>query len=614
MPPSNAVASIQLVANHSMLATGLRAAAGIVQSFAATTRSALTSMALAPGKALAGLGKSMLTLGSFSVASRGLDMMVDAGKGVFDFERKLTRFGIATRTGAAGLDDVRKAARATSAATGIDASVVLDSARAYVDLAGAQNNSIEKMNILARAGQASEAEGKDLAGMMYQLTRSMKVADNQMEDTMGGLINQAKDGAIEAKQMAAEFSGMMPIFARFGVTGREGAIQLGAMYQVTRDGFDSAAQAATGMIRLMAGFQRHASRFKSWGVEVFKPGSKNELRSMADIMKQVHDNPLSKDIEALIKAFGRSEAWRTFELLNEAPDRLKALEEAGRTNGVIMQDLATFTESASGRMDVAFEKMKNGFAEALTPERIEQIVQGIGSIANSIGPLMAAVSGVASAFGKFVHTVARAKGWIQGDSKYKPTDREQGLLTGLENEESGRKTYWTPQERAEAKRIRQKKADYDKAMGSIMDLEDDFGPTDASVKQAIRLGHSWAGQGPKMAGDSASIAYLKGRDKEISTTRYKRLEGEVNAEEEKAMTPYARTQKGYARAEAEDRAKDAAQAAYLNEHVKPIIDAAIHKLGDAIGRAVSGRPPPPVHVDGNPIAKANGNATNRRRH
>ena len=46
---------------------------------------------------------------------------------------------------------------------------------------------------------------------------------------------------------------------------------------------------------------------------------------MADIMKQVHDNPLAKDIEALIKAFGRSEAWRTFELLNESPARLKEL-------------------------------------------------------------------------------------------------------------------------------------------------------------------------------------------------------------------------------------------------------------------------------------------------
>ena len=585
------VAAIELVADHSKLASGLRAAGAMVEGFAKSTRSALTTMALAPGKALANIGKSMLTLGSFSIASRGLDMMVDAGKGVFDFERKLTRFGIATRLSGASLAEVRKEARATSVATGIDASVVLDSARAYVDLAGAQNNSIEKMKILARAGQASEAEGKDLAGMMYQLTRSMKVADGQMEDTMGGLINQAKDGAIEAKQMAAEFAGMMPIFARFGVTGREGAIQLGAMYQVTRDGFDSAAQAATGMIRLMAGFQRHASRFKSWGIEVFKPGSKNELRSMADIMKQVHDNPLSKDIEALIKAFGRSEAWRTFELLNESPDRLRQLEEAGRANGVIAKDLATFTESAAGRMDVAFEKMKNGFAEVLTPERIDQIVAGIQSITESMPALMQAISGVASAFGKFAHTVARAKNWMQGDSKLELSGDEKGLVRRMEAQEADGLHRLNDQEMQRARDIRKRKKEYDDAIGSIMDLEDDFGPTDASVKQAIRLGHSWYGSGPKMPGDNASISYLKAREKEISPARYKRLEGEVTAEDNKAK-----------------------QDLYMKEHVKPIVDAAVTKLGDMLTRVVHDKPiKTTVAVDGNPVAKASGNATDRRR-
>jgi len=588
---SDNVAAIELVADHSKLASGLRAAGGIVESFAKSTRGALTAMALAPGKALANIGKSMLTLGSFSVASRGLDIMVDAGKGVFDFERKLTRFGIATRTSGAGLAEWRKEARATSIATGQDANVVLDSARAYVDLAGAQNSSIEKMRILSRAGAASEAEGKDLAGMMYQLTRSMKVTDDQMEDTMGGLINQAKDGAIEAKQMAAEFAGMMPIFARFGVTGREGAIQLGAMYQVTRDGFDSAAQAATGMIRLMAGFQRHASRFKNWGIEVFKPGSKKELRSMADIMEQVKKNPLSKDIEALIKAFGRSEAWRTFELLNESPDRLRQLEEAGRANGVIAKDLATFTESAAGRMDVAFEKMKNGFAEVLTPERIDQIVAGIQSITESMPALMQAISGVASAFGKFVHAVARAKNWMQGDSKLELSGDEQSLVRRMEAQEADGLHRLNDQEMQRARDIRKRKKEYDDAIGSIMDLEDDFGPTDASVKQAIRLGHSWYGSGPKMPGDTAAISYLKAREKEISTARYKRIEGEVTAEENKAK-----------------------QDLYMKEHVKPIVDQAVTKLGDMLSRVVHNKPiKTTVAVDGNPVAKASGNATDRRR-
>lgn len=588
------VATIELAADHSRLAAGLRSAAGVVKNWAKEAGGVLANMTLAPGKALGNIGRAGLVLGQFGIASRGVDAMVDMTKGVFDLERKLTRFGIATRTTKVGLDEYRKAARETSVATGVDASVVLDSARAYVDLAGAQNSSIEKMKLLARAGQASEAEGKDLAGMMYQLTRSMKVADGQMEDTMGGLINQAKDGAIEAKQMAAEFAGMMPIFARFGVTGREGAIQLGAMYQVTRDGFDSAAQAATGMIRLMAGFQRHASRFKAWGIEVFKPGSKNELRSMADIMAQVHKNPLAKNIEALIKAFGRSEAWRTFELLNEAPDRLKALEEAGRANGVIAQDAATMAESAAGRMDIAFERMKNGFAEALTPERVDQIVSGIGSMANAMGPLMKAVGAVAAGFGGFMHMVARAKNKLQGDSKLELTGDEAGLVRRLEAQKADGLKRLSDEDMARAQKIQQRKKGYDSAIGSIMDLEDDFGPTDASIKKAIQGAHRYVG-GPNMPtseADASAIAYLKARESEISTQRYKRLEGEVNAE---------------------DRARMNVLGFNPNEKIEMKLAAeSTAKLIAGIAAAITGRPNV-LQVDGNPVAKAGGNATDRRR-
>lgn len=584
---TNAVASISLTADHSRLAAGLRAASGLVHSWASSTRNAMAGLSLAPGRALGNIGKSMLTLGSFSIASRGLDMLVDAGKSVIDFERKLTRFGIATRIGKEGLNEYRKAARATSVETGIDAGVVLDSARAYTDLAGAQNTSIDKMRILARAGQASDAEGKDLAGMMYQLTRSMKVADGQMEDTMGGLINQAKDGAIEAKQMAAEFAGMMPIFARFGVTGREGAVQLGAMYQVTRDGFDSAAQAATGMIRLMAGFQRHASRFEKFGVNVFKPGSKKDLRDLSDIMEQVKKSPLSKDIEALIKAFGRSEAWRTFELLAEAPARLKELEESGRRNGVIQEDLATQVESVGGRLDIAGAKMKQAFADVLTPERIDQVVSGIQSIAEALPAVMSAVSGIASGFGSFVHMVTRLKNTLQGDSKYEPeTAREANAVLYYT---TNRKHRLSPEDVKLAEASLLKKKNYDQAIDEIMGLENDFGATDASIKKAIQFAHSWRGTGPSMPGDSASIAYLKGRDKEISPTRYRRLDAEVTAEENKLK-----------------------QKQYVDEHVKPIVDAVGKQLGDAISRAIHTKPTT-LTMDGNPVAKVSGNATDHRR-
>lgn len=590
---TNAVASIQLVANTSQLASGLRTANSLVNSWAKSTRGAMASMTLAPGRALGGIGRASIALSQFGIASRGVDAMVGMTTGVFDLEEALTRFKIATRQSSEQIAELRKQVRATSVDTGVDANVVLASARAYVDLAGAQNSSIEKMKILARTGQATGAEGKDLAGMMYQLTRSMKITDEQMENTMGGLVNQAKDGAIEAKQMAAEFSGMMPIFARFGIIGREGAIQLGAMYQVTRDGFDSAAQAQTGMIRLMAGFQRHASRFRQWGVQVFKPGSKKDLRDLSDIMAQVKKSPLSKNIEGLIKAFGRSEAWRTFELLAESPQRLKELEQAGRVNGVIAKDLAEFTESAAGRMDVAFAKMKNSFADILTPERVDQIVSGIGSIANSIGPLMTAVGGVAGAFGEFIHQVAKAKNFFQGDSKYQPTGAEERALNALEVAEM-RNIPLSAEQRAEGERVRARKRAYDEKIAQIMDLEDDFGATDASIKKAIEMGRRYVG-GPNSRsapGDEAAIAYLNERQKSISSSRYKRLESQIAEEERAKMAVF-----GF-----DPKAK--AEMVIAEESAK--------KLIAGIAAAITGRPNV-LKVDGNPVAKASGNATDRRR-
>jgi len=418
---SNNVAEVRIVANPSQLPSGLQRAAGFLANFAKNAKNALSGIGMAPQENKKRNWMAVAAgavVGSYAV--RGIDMLVDQGKKVFDFNDKLVRFGIAAKQTPAQLNEIARAARETAAATGIDASVVLDSARAYVDLAGAQNTSIEKMKILARTGQASEATGADLAGMMYQLTRSMKIADDQMEDTMGGLINQAKEGAIEAKQMAAEFSGMMPIFARFGVTGREGATQLGAMYQVTRDGFDSASQAATGMIRLMAGLQRHASRFEAHGIHVFKKGSKKELRELSDIMDQIKKSPLNKDIEALIKSFGRSEAWRTFELIAEAPTRLASLEAAGRANGVVVKDLATYTESAAGRMAIAMEKMKNAIAEAFTPERIEKFVAAFEGITDKIGPLVEGVGKLGDALGALYGTGQAIRGVFQHNVNNNP--------------------------------------------------------------------------------------------------------------------------------------------------------------------------------------------------
>jgi TP901 family phage tail tape measure protein len=610
--PSNNVAEIVLTASYTALAAALAAAGNLVKSFASGAQASIQKMSLAPQNPNKGSSWLPHAVGQVAgnLAMRGIDKLVDEGKAVFDFERKLQRFGIAAKWTDTQLEGLRKATRETSVATGQDATEVLNAARAYADLAGASAASTDKMRVLARVGQASEASGADLAGMMYQLTRSMKVADDQMEDTMGGLINQAKEGAIEAKQMAAEFSGMMPIFARFGVVGREGAVQLGAMYQVTRDGFDSASQAATGMIRLMAGFQRHASRFAEGGVQVFKPGSKKELRDLSDIMEQVKRSPLNKDIEALIKAFGRSEAWRTFELLAEAPERLKELEQAGRANGVVQQDLQRYLASTSGQMDLAMQKVKNAFAEALTPDRIAQIVSGITQMADAIGPLMRSVSFVADGFERFLGLVQHTKRSLAGDNaKIIPNEKQANDLWRLRAENEGRRNItWEPGEKEKALKFKREMDEHNRQVDKIRALEDGFGPTDASIKEAIRLRHLNEGPGYGAPGDFAGTKYLEGEGVDVNSPRFKRLEQQVTDQEKKikeGMSPF-----GFDPTEKFKAKRDAAQQA-VNESVK-----LLSGLGQQIGRHVAaavGVKDTVVHIDGNPVAKAAKEATDARR-
>lgn len=399
---SGKVAEIEIAASAARLPAGLRAATRMVQQWAVNVKSLLAKIHLAPkendkrnwmGHATGQVVGNM--------ATRGIDVLVDQGKAVFDFNDKLVRMGIASKMTGSRLEEVGRAARRTSVDIGTDAREVLAAGRAYADLAGAENFTIGKMNLLSRAAQASEASTTDLSGMMYQLTRSMKVADSEMENTMGGLIQQAKDGAIEARQMSKEFGAMMPLFAKFGVLGREGAIQAGAMFQVIRDGYNTPDEAGTGIVRIFAGIRSHASRFQKAGVRIWDidKNGVHTARKFSDIFRDIANSKVFKNPELLKKAFGRTEAWRGVELLLAAPERLKKLEESGRANGVIQKDLATFLESSAGRMAVSTERAKNALAEAFTPERIEKFVsflekavEKVGAIAEGVGKLGDAIS------------------------------------------------------------------------------------------------------------------------------------------------------------------------------------------------------------------------------
>ncbi len=404
MPPT---AQIVLSVATGALRSGLKQAAGMFAAFGRTVAGAPISV----GRHLATeLGKGILR----HAGARGMDFLLDQGKQVFEFTDALTRFGIAARISGPALDDVGAEIRRVSSSTGINANEVLRGARAYVDLAGASAYTTEKMTMIAKASQASGSDINDMATVVYALQHSLDIPNTQLEDTIGGLINLSKDGAVHFNQMAQELVSLAPVYAQFGIKGRQGAIELAAQLEVVRTGFGSASEAGTGLLRLYRSIPQHAKLFEGAGVQIFKPGSRTELLTMGEILKNIKNSGLEKDRPALIKAFGRGEAERSYQLLDKLLNEYEELERLGHRNGVVQEDLATYTQSATGRMKVAYEGLRNAFADALTPERVAQIVSGMESIAHSAEGLAGVLGKVGDFFGELYNWGRKAKSLWSG--------------------------------------------------------------------------------------------------------------------------------------------------------------------------------------------------------
>lgn len=488
---SDVKAKIEIEAGTSRLPAALRKGLGYITSFAGEV-----------GKVGVGLLKST-ALGfihgvGMSVANRGLDLMIDQGKKVIDFQRELTRLGIDLNKQPGEMQEIGEGIRRISSEVGLGADKVLAAGRDYADLAGLQAFTMDRMSLIARAAQASGSDVKDMAALMFTLTENMKVPDNQLEDTIGGLINQAKYGSIHFRELAQELVALGSVYQQFGVTGREGAIQIGAQMQLARHGFASASEAATGILRIYRSLPQHASKFAKSGVDIWMPGSKTKLKPFEDIIHQIQRSKLSLDRELLIKSFGRTEGERFYQVLTSLTDQYDEMKKAGEANGVVARDLATYTESAAGRIDVATERIKNGFAEALTPERIDQIVGGIEQIVAAMPRIAEAIGTVMDAFTGMVHLFRAGSDASSGIRAYNPSRQEIST--------------WDRSSDQEKERRRQKARGYEEEIDQILAKESATGPTAASIENAIndrdRKGKLTPGQeGAALAG----AAYLKDR-------------------------------------------------------------------------------------------------------
>lgn len=585
-------AQIEITASTARLPATLRTGLKMLEGFAISAGRALLGIKGDRGDEKKGMGAfGQHALGSVvgGLATRGIDLMVKQATDVMDFNRELVRFGIDLRKMPADMEGVGKGIREISNQTGLGAMEVLKAGRAYADLAGAESFTMDKMSLIARAATASGADVKDMAELMFTLTENMKVPPGQLEDTIGGLINQAKDGSIHFKELSHELVALGPVYAQYGIAGREGAIQLGAMMQVARRGFGSASEAGTGVLRILRSIPQHASKFRKFGIEVFQPGSKTNLDQFLNIIKKIQDpkNKLSLDREALIKAFGRTEGERFYQLLVQSNEQFSKLIEAGKANGTVLKDMTTMVTSGPGRFDVAMERIKNKVAEAFTPERIDNFVNALEDAARKIEPLVKAVGFIGDVLGGIYGAGKKIRGAITpDDSRLSSTTIDDVQKEAAQKGVSEVQAYANLQAR-HGRWLGAKRA--------IAAAMTDDRTTPASDRLAVAAAfdpRDVHGEGASSAG----TAYIEAAG--ISPDRVAEIYRQIKAAEVDSDIAGGR-----------GRSQNQDMVSAFNTAIKETLAPAVSR---AIVDAVQARPSV-LQVDGNPIATAAGNATNGRR-
>lgn len=524
---SDTRANIEVTASSNRLAAGLRKAMGMVNTFSRGV-----------GASMKKIGES--SAGSFvgnvgaNLAGRGMDFVSEQAAQVRDFESSLTRYGIAAGVGRAELAALGKTIRDTSDATGINANEIARAAGVYFDLTSDSKGAGTAMQTFARIAAATGSGMEDIAKVGAAMSDSLGITADEMEGVFGSLIAQGKAGKIGLKDMAAEFTSLLPKFSRFkGALGAQGMVQLGAAFQVASKGFGTASEAATGLEALMGALSQNAAKFK--GVKIFDVDKKTGVktfRNLHDIIVDIGNSKLAKDPTKLSKAFGSKEAEAAFFQLNKLRGMYDEVARAG-TEGAqsVGKDFETWIESPAGKIERALERVKNKIAEALTPERIEAFAEGVEDAVRHVTDLADGLGKVFGFLGTLNSVGKSVRGFFSGNENGNPfgnnplqAEADRRIATGDSEWILTPDRKWIRRDSAEgraevgkAQERSKNRSGYNRAVDDILAGEINERTSPESIRRAVRARYS-ANAGEATAGNRYLANVYGGNGEQVAAT------------------------------------------------------------------------------------------------
>ncbi|MGN6103735.1 MAG: hypothetical protein ACTHU0_01395 [Kofleriaceae bacterium] len=295
---------------------------------------------------------------------------------VFQFEKSLTRFQIASKKSAPAMAKLRQNILDVSKQTGVGSGQILAGAQTYLDLTNDVGGAEAALGSFARVAQASGASVTDVAKASAAMRASGNVGDGEMEKAWSGLI--ASGGNVQ--ELAGEMPALMSAMGGLGNgTGVNAIRDMGAALQVLRSGGSSTADASKDLQSLMGSLTKNAPKLKAIGVDAFQWNAMtqtHELRSLHDIVRQIAKQPV--DPAKLGKLLGADQGGlQAISLLTEQIGLYDQLTVAAQNTGAVQRNLDIHLSSSSGKLETAFAQIKATLAEALTPERVAVFTTGL---------------------------------------------------------------------------------------------------------------------------------------------------------------------------------------------------------------------------------------------
>lgn len=342
---------------------------------------ALGGAARTMGGSLGGLG-GVLGVNPAAVAGLvGVGSAAAATRDAFAFDDALTTLDISSQGAMGSLSAVRQQILAISRDTGVAKEELLAGAAAFVALTGDGKGATEGLQTFARVQRATGAAMEDIAASAAALSQQMGIAPAQFEQAFSALVKGGKMGAVELRDLASLMASLGPQFTLFkGSQGISGMAQLAAGLQLTRQGFGSAAEAATGMKALMTALISKSSVLqKVGGIRVFDTDERGEktARNLVELVEEIGNSKLAKDPALLSKALGSDEALKAFLAITRNRDAFRELSRATLNATDVADDFAKRQSSASARAAKSWNQVKVAVAEAFSPATLENFASGL---------------------------------------------------------------------------------------------------------------------------------------------------------------------------------------------------------------------------------------------